>query len=52
VFAAIMLLVLAVLLMNLARASTLLRLAASAGLLWVIFLFVVTSADYLSRRPY
>lgn len=52
VFAAIMLLVLAAFLMNLAQASALLRLVASAGLLWVIFLFVLTFADYLSRRPY
>jgi cytochrome c oxidase subunit IV len=50
--AAIMLLVLAIFLMNLARASALLRLVASAGLLWVVFLFVLTFADYLSRRPY
>ena len=49
---AIMLLVLAIFLMNLARASALLRLVASAGLLWVVFLFVLTFADYLSRRPY
>lgn len=52
VFAAVMLLVLAVFLMNLAGASALLRLVASAGLLWVAFLFVLTFADYLSRRPY
>jgi caa(3)-type oxidase subunit IV len=52
VIAAIMLLVLATFLMNLARASALLRLVASAGLLWVVFLFVLTFADYLSRRPY
>jgi cytochrome c oxidase subunit 4 len=52
VFAATMLLVLAVFLMNLARATALLRLVASAGLLWVVFLFVLTFADYLSRRPY
>jgi cytochrome c oxidase subunit 4 len=50
--AAIMLLVLAIFLMNLARASALLRFVASAGLLWVVFLFVLTFADYLSRRPY
>jgi cytochrome c oxidase subunit IV len=52
VLAAIMLLVLATFLMNLAQASALLRLVASAGLLWVVFLFVLTFADYLSRRPY
>jgi cytochrome c oxidase subunit 4 len=50
--AAIMLLVLATFLMHLGRASALLRLIASAGLLWVIFLFVLTFSDYLSRRPY
>ncbi len=52
ILAAIMLLVLATFLMNLARASALPRLVASAGLLWVAFLFVLTFADYLSRRPY
>ena len=52
VLAAIMLLVLATFLMNLGQASALLRLIASAGVLWVIFLFVLTFADYLSRRPY
>ena len=49
--AAIMLLVLAIFLMNLARerapASRRLR-----ALLWVVSLFVLTSADYLSRRAY
>jgi hypothetical protein len=49
--AAIMLLVLATFLMNLAgeRARGARRLR---GLLWVVFLFVLTFADYLSRRPY
>lgn len=52
VLAAVMLFLLATFLMNLAQASALLRLVASAGLLWVVFLFVLTFADYLSRRPY
>ena len=52
VIAAIMLLLLATFLMNLGRASALLRLIASAGLLWVIFLFALTFADYFSRRSY
>jgi cytochrome c oxidase subunit IV len=52
VFAAIMLFLLATFLMNLAKASALLRLVATAGLFWVIFLFALTFADYFSRRPY
>jgi hypothetical protein len=38
--------------MNRARASALLRLGVSAGLLWVVFLFVLPFADYTSRRPH
>jgi hypothetical protein len=37
--------------MDLRNASALLHLVAVAGLLWVIFLFVLTFTDYLSRRP-
>jgi cytochrome c oxidase subunit IV len=35
--------------MGLVRESTLLRLAASGGLFWLIVMFVLTFADYLTR---
>ena len=49
--AAFMLLVLAIFLMDLRNAKSVLRLVAAAGLFWVIFLFALTFTDYLSRRP-
>ncbi len=49
--AAIMLLLLATVLMNLREATALTRLVAAAGLFWMIFLFALTFTDYLSRRP-
>jgi len=38
-----------ILFMNLARSSVLIRLAAASGLFWLLFLFVMTAGDYLSR---
>ncbi len=35
--------------MDLIRASSLVRLCAMAGLFWLIFMFVLTFADYLTR---
>ncbi|MGB6537812.1 MAG: hypothetical protein WBF58_17820 [Xanthobacteraceae bacterium] len=49
--AALMLAVLAIFLMDLRSATSVLRLVAAAGLFWVLFLFVLTFTDYLSRRP-
>lgn len=49
--AALMLLVLAMFLMDLRNAKSVLRLVAAAGLFWVIFLFALTFTDYLTRRP-
>ena len=37
--------------MNLRRPDTLLRLAGSAGLLWLFFMFALTFADVLTRQP-
>lgn len=51
ILAAVMLFLLAIFLMDLRNASAVLRLVAVAGLFWVIFLFVLTFTDYLSRRP-
>jgi cytochrome c oxidase subunit 4 len=50
-FSAAMLLILAAYLMDLRSASPILRMVATAGLFWVIFLFTLTFTDYLSRRP-
>ena len=50
-FAALMLFVLVVFLMDLRNATSVVRLVAGAGLFWVIFLFALTFTDYLSRRP-
>jgi cytochrome c oxidase subunit IV len=49
--AALMLFILAAYLMNLRSAGPVLRMVAASGLFWVIFLFALTFADYLSRRP-
>jgi cytochrome c oxidase subunit 4 len=35
--------------MNLATSSVLVRLASAAGVFWLVFLFVLTAGDYLSR---
>jgi len=35
--------------MRLNKSSTLVRIAACAGFLWLIFMFVLTATDYLSR---
>ena len=37
--------------MRLNRASALVRLAAAAGLVWLSFLFLIGSADFLTRPP-
>jgi cytochrome c oxidase subunit 4 len=37
-------------LMDLRRSSTLIHLLAAAGLLWTIFLFALTFADYATRH--
>ena len=47
--AAVMLLLLGFYLMDLVRMSALIRLAAASGLLWIIFMFTLTFADYWSR---
>ncbi len=47
--AAIMVIVLAVFLMDLRNAKTLVRVVAISGLFWMIFMFTLTFSDYLSR---
>jgi cytochrome c oxidase subunit IV len=47
--AAVMLLLLSSFLMDLMNMNALPRLAAASGLLWIIFLFTLTFADYWSR---
>ena len=47
--AAVMVVIIAVVFMQLGRASSLVRLAAVAGVLWASFLFVLVGADYLAR---
>lgn len=37
--------------MRLNRASTLVKLTAAAGLLWLSFLFIIGSTDYFTRPP-
>jgi cytochrome c oxidase subunit IV len=49
VIAALMLMLLGFYLMDLAGTSALIRLAAASGLLWIIFMFTLTFADYWSR---
>ena len=47
--AAGMLALLGTFLMDLMNASVLLRIAAASGLLWTLFMFTLTFADYFSR---
>jgi cytochrome c oxidase subunit IV len=47
--AVVMLLLLGLYLMDLLGMSALIRLAAASGLLWIIFMFALTFADYWSR---
>jgi cytochrome c oxidase subunit 4 len=47
--AAIMIVVLVTFLMDLNGATALIRVVASAGLLWLILMFALTFSDYLSR---
>jgi caa(3)-type oxidase subunit IV len=35
--------------MNLAKSSVLVRIASGAGIFWLLFLFIMTASDYLSR---
>ena len=47
--AAIMAIVLAIFLMDLQNAKTLIRVVAVTGLFWMLFMFALTFSDYLSR---
>jgi cytochrome c oxidase subunit IV len=47
--AAVMAVVLAVFLMDLQNAKTLIRVVSVTGLFWMIFMFALTFSDYLSR---
>jgi len=47
--AAVMVGLLAVFLLNLRWASTLVRLIAASGLFWLVFMLALTFTDYLSR---
>jgi len=38
-----------ILFMNLGGASVLVRLAAAAGMFWLLFAFIMTASDYLTR---
>ncbi|KWV57069.1 hypothetical protein AS156_03660 [Bradyrhizobium macuxiense] len=49
VIAVVMAAVLAIFLMDLRNGTTLVRIVASTGLFWMIFMFVLTFSDYLSR---
>ena len=49
VIAAVMLMLLGFYLMDLVSMTALIRLAAASGLLWIIFMFTLTFADYWSR---
>jgi cytochrome c oxidase subunit IV len=49
VIAAVMLMLLGFYLMDLVGTTALIRLAAASGLLWLIFMFTLTFADYWSR---
>ena len=49
VIAALMLTLLGFYLMDLVGTTALIRLAAASGLLWIIFMFALTFADYWSR---
>lgn len=46
---AVMIVLLAAFLMNLRWSSTLIRIFAASGLLWLTFMFALTFTDYLSR---
>lgn len=48
--AAIMIAVLATFLMDLRHATMLTRIAAAAGVFWVVLMFALTFSDYLSRH--
>ena len=48
--AAVMAIVLAVFLMDLRNAQILVRIVATAGLLWLVLMFALTFSDYLSRH--
>jgi cytochrome c oxidase subunit IV len=48
--AAVMIAVLATFLMDLLHATALVRIAAAAGLFWVVLMFALTFSDYLSRH--
>ena len=47
--AAVMAIVLAIFLMDLRNAKTLIRVVAVTGLFWMLFMFALTFSDYLSR---
>ena len=49
VISAIMAIVLAIFLMDLRSAQTLIRVVAVTGVFWLIFMFALTFSDYLSR---
>ena len=49
VIAALMAIVLAIFMMDLRNAKTLIRIVAVTGLFWTIFMFTLTFSDYLSR---
>ena len=49
VIAALMIVLLATFLMDLANATALVRIVAAAGLFWTIFMFALTFNDYLTR---
>ena len=38
-----------ILFMNLARSTVLVRIASGAGIFWLLFLFIMTAGDYLTR---
>jgi cytochrome c oxidase subunit 4 len=48
--AAAMIAVLATFLMDLRNSTVLIRIVAAAGLLWIVIMFALTFADYLSRH--
>jgi cytochrome c oxidase subunit IV len=48
--AVVMAIVLAVFLMDLRNAQTLIRVVAVAGLFWTVLMFTLTFSDYLSRN--
>jgi len=48
--AALMIALLATFLMDLRNAKALIRIVAAAGLFWMVFMFVLTFTDYLSRH--